>query len=207
MLMNHIAVPILDIIKAHPEWAMVLIGLTAFGESFVFVSLLFPGTAVLVAAGGLIAAGVLDPLPGHRGRHSRWNLGRCGVILAGTKIRWRATETMALPRESRPDSKRHRFLRSLRRHRRLPWAFSGTAPGDGADGGRHDEDADGTLLPRQHPVGRRLGAGTRPIGRSPATDAWTNRGGQDGAGLWRSHSRFDGCNLAGAKPESGSQSE
>ena len=61
MLMNHIAVPILDIIKAHPEWAMVLIGLTAFGESFVFVSLLFPGTAVLVAAGGLIAAGVLDP--------------------------------------------------------------------------------------------------------------------------------------------------
>ena len=59
--MNHIAVPILDIIKAHPEWAMVLIALTAFGESFVFVSLLFPGTAVLVAAGGLIAAGVLDP--------------------------------------------------------------------------------------------------------------------------------------------------
>ena len=43
MLMNHIAVPILDIVKAHPEWAMVLIGLTAFGNSFVFVSLLLSG--------------------------------------------------------------------------------------------------------------------------------------------------------------------
>jgi membrane protein DedA with SNARE-associated domain len=40
-----------------------LIALTAFGESFLLVSLLFPGTAVLVAAGGLITAGALDPLP------------------------------------------------------------------------------------------------------------------------------------------------
>jgi membrane protein DedA with SNARE-associated domain len=60
--MSDIAVPILDIIKVHPEWAMVLIALTAFGESFLFVSLLFPGTAVLVAAGGLTATGVLHPL-------------------------------------------------------------------------------------------------------------------------------------------------
>ena len=59
--MSHIATSILDLIKAHPEWAVVLIALTAFGESFLLVSLLFPGTAVLVAAGGLIAAGILDP--------------------------------------------------------------------------------------------------------------------------------------------------
>jgi membrane protein DedA with SNARE-associated domain len=40
-----------------------LIAFTAFGESFLLVSLLFPGTAILVAAGGLIAAGVLEPTP------------------------------------------------------------------------------------------------------------------------------------------------
>src|SRR5262245_22998144 len=32
--MSHIAAQILDLIKAHPEWAAVLIAFTAFGESF-----------------------------------------------------------------------------------------------------------------------------------------------------------------------------
>jgi membrane protein DedA with SNARE-associated domain len=61
--MSHVTGQIFDLIKVHPEWTMVLIGLTAFGESFLLVSLLFPGTAVLVAAGGLVAAGTLSPLP------------------------------------------------------------------------------------------------------------------------------------------------
>jgi membrane protein DedA with SNARE-associated domain len=61
-LMSHIATSILDLIKTHPEWAVALIAFTAFGESFLLVSLLFPGTAILVAAGGLIAAGILDPV-------------------------------------------------------------------------------------------------------------------------------------------------
>ena len=39
-----------------------MIGLTAFGESFVFLSLLFPGTAILIAAGALVATGTLDPV-------------------------------------------------------------------------------------------------------------------------------------------------
>jgi membrane protein DedA with SNARE-associated domain len=60
--MSHIATSILDLIKTHPEWAVALIAFTAFGESFLLVSLLFPGTAILVAAGGLIAAGILDPV-------------------------------------------------------------------------------------------------------------------------------------------------
>ena len=61
-LMSHLATSILDLIKTHPEWAVVLIAFTAFGESFLLVSLLFPGTAILVAAGGLIAGGILDPV-------------------------------------------------------------------------------------------------------------------------------------------------
>ena len=37
--------------------------ITAFGESFAFVSLLFPGTAILIAAGTLMAAGSLPYFP------------------------------------------------------------------------------------------------------------------------------------------------
>ena len=60
--MSYITTSILDLIKTHPEWAVALIAFTAFGEFFLLVSLLFPGTAILVAAGGLIAAGILDPV-------------------------------------------------------------------------------------------------------------------------------------------------
>jgi membrane protein DedA with SNARE-associated domain len=60
--MDYLAIQILALIKAHAQWAMVVIGLTAFGESFVFLSLLLPGTAILVAAGTLVLAGVLDPV-------------------------------------------------------------------------------------------------------------------------------------------------
>src|SRR4051812_8748698 len=36
---------------------------TAFGESFAFISLLFPGTTVLIAAGTLMSAGTLPYTP------------------------------------------------------------------------------------------------------------------------------------------------
>jgi membrane protein DedA with SNARE-associated domain len=61
--MNYIAVQALAVIKHNPEWALFIIGLTAFGESFVFLSLLFPGTAILIAAGALVSEGILKPLP------------------------------------------------------------------------------------------------------------------------------------------------
>jgi len=60
--MDYLATQILAFIKANPGWATFVIGLTAFAESFVFLSLLFPGTAILVAAGTLVATGVLDPV-------------------------------------------------------------------------------------------------------------------------------------------------
>lgn len=52
---------IIDFIGAHAEWAYVIVGLTAFGESFAFVSLFFPGTTILIAAGTLVGTGVLSP--------------------------------------------------------------------------------------------------------------------------------------------------
>lgn len=47
---------------AHPNLAVFIIGITAFGESFAFLSLLFPGTAVLIAAGALVEAHALNPV-------------------------------------------------------------------------------------------------------------------------------------------------
>ena len=51
--------PLLDVIKAHSDWAAAVMFITAFGESFAFVSLLFPGTTVLIAAGTLMSGGTL----------------------------------------------------------------------------------------------------------------------------------------------------
>ena len=57
--MEHLAAALLAFIKANPGWAMSVIAITAFGESFAFLSLLFPGTAILIACGGLVQAGVI----------------------------------------------------------------------------------------------------------------------------------------------------
>ena len=57
--MQDFAVQLIALIKAHPGWTMGIIGFTAFGESFAFLSLLFPGTAILIASGGLVSAGAI----------------------------------------------------------------------------------------------------------------------------------------------------
>jgi len=61
--MDHIATQTLALIKDNPEWALLIVGVTAFGESFVFLSLLFPGTAILIASGALVSDGILKPFP------------------------------------------------------------------------------------------------------------------------------------------------
>src|SRR5215831_5740816 len=57
--MHHLVQPTLDFIAAHAEWAALVMFVTAFGESFAFVSLAFPGTSLLIAAGALMSAGTL----------------------------------------------------------------------------------------------------------------------------------------------------
>ena len=57
--MDHLAQDLLDFVVAHRDWAAVVMFITAFGESFAFLSLLFPGTTLLIAAGALIKAGTL----------------------------------------------------------------------------------------------------------------------------------------------------
>src|SRR5258707_4088434 len=57
--MEDLAQPLLDVIRVHSDWAGVVMFVTAFAESFAFLSLLFPGTTVLIAAGTLLSAGTL----------------------------------------------------------------------------------------------------------------------------------------------------
>ena len=51
-----------DFIARHHVWAGVVLGLVTFLESLVVLGAFVPATGLLVAAGGLVAAGVLDPL-------------------------------------------------------------------------------------------------------------------------------------------------
>jgi membrane protein DedA with SNARE-associated domain len=50
-------------ISQHAGWTFHLMFLTAFGESFVFVSLIFPGTTIMIAAGLLVPGGTIHLFP------------------------------------------------------------------------------------------------------------------------------------------------
>lgn len=50
-------------IAAHRAWALPLIFLVSFGESFAFISLVVPGTTILAACGALVPSGTLPLLP------------------------------------------------------------------------------------------------------------------------------------------------
>ena len=61
--MDDIVQPALAFIAAHADWAAAVMFVTAFGESFAFISLLFPGTTLLIAAGTLMSDGTLPYAP------------------------------------------------------------------------------------------------------------------------------------------------
>lgn len=48
-------------IAQHGTWAGPVVGLLAFGESLAVVGLFIPATALMIAVGGLIGTGVVDP--------------------------------------------------------------------------------------------------------------------------------------------------
>lgn len=60
--MNQLAQDVLTYITAHPEMAVLVIGVTAFAESFAFVSFFVPGFTILVAAGALVQKGSIEPV-------------------------------------------------------------------------------------------------------------------------------------------------
>jgi membrane protein DedA with SNARE-associated domain len=50
-------------IGTHGAWAGPTLGLLCFGESLALVGLFIPATTLMIAVGGLIGAGTLEPLP------------------------------------------------------------------------------------------------------------------------------------------------
>ncbi len=56
--MEHVQ-PYLDSLSAHPEWAIAIIFLVAFGEALLIIGLFVPSTVVLVGAGILVGTGKL----------------------------------------------------------------------------------------------------------------------------------------------------
>ncbi|MBX3477739.1 MAG: DedA family protein [Brevundimonas sp.] len=58
--MEHLASDIGAFIARNAVWGGPLLGLITFGESMVVIGAFFPATALMLVAGGLVAAGVLD---------------------------------------------------------------------------------------------------------------------------------------------------
>ncbi len=61
--MEHITHLVADFIATHSAWAALIILVAAFSESLAFLSLLVPGTAILLAAGALMPRGILPLWP------------------------------------------------------------------------------------------------------------------------------------------------
>jgi membrane protein DedA with SNARE-associated domain len=61
--MEDFARQLIDFIKFHQDWAVAVVFITAFGESFVLLGLIFPGTTLLIAAGALIKSDNLSFWP------------------------------------------------------------------------------------------------------------------------------------------------
>jgi membrane protein DedA with SNARE-associated domain len=61
--MEDLARQLIAFIETHQDWAVAVIFIAAFGESFAFLSLIIPGTALLIAAGALIQTGNLSMAP------------------------------------------------------------------------------------------------------------------------------------------------
>ena len=60
MNVQHFVELIVGFVKAHEEWAVPIAFLVAFAESFCFLSILWPGTAILVGITALLAASGAD---------------------------------------------------------------------------------------------------------------------------------------------------
>ncbi len=60
MSIEDIVQPIVTFVRTHESWAMPVAFLVAFGESFAFLSLLWPGTAILVGIAALLAASGME---------------------------------------------------------------------------------------------------------------------------------------------------
>lgn len=63
MDLNSLVQPVLDFVRAYPQYAIVIVFLISFGECFAFLSWLVPGTVFFVAFGTFAGAANLSLIP------------------------------------------------------------------------------------------------------------------------------------------------
>ncbi len=54
---------IVEFVRTHDQWAVLIVFLLSFGESLAFLSILIPSTAIMIALGGLFGASGIPWLP------------------------------------------------------------------------------------------------------------------------------------------------
>jgi len=50
-------------ISDHRAWAGPIVGIIAFGESLAIIGMFIPATPIMIAIGGLVGAGIIEPIP------------------------------------------------------------------------------------------------------------------------------------------------
>ncbi|MBS9477643.1 DedA family protein [Ancylobacter radicis] len=61
--MENIAADLAQLMQSHSYLVPLVVGIIAFGESLVLVGLVIPATALMLAIGGLIGSGLVEPVP------------------------------------------------------------------------------------------------------------------------------------------------
>lgn len=61
--MTNMVQQIIGFISEYSMWTLAIIFLVSLGESFAFVSFIFPGTTIMIAAGALIPSGIIPLWP------------------------------------------------------------------------------------------------------------------------------------------------
>ncbi len=101
--MIHLINDMVHFIAVHSAWTFPVMFITAFGESFVLLSLLFPGTTIMIAAGLLVPSGTIPLVSLLAG-------GISGAVLGDAVSWWLGRRYGHLLTERRPFRVRPEFL-------------------------------------------------------------------------------------------------
>jgi membrane protein DedA with SNARE-associated domain len=98
-------------IAAHSAWAGPIVGFIALAESLAVIGVLVPGTAILLAVGGLAGSGLVEPVPVLAGTFLGALAGNWISYRIGRRIGPRAYRTWPLSKSRRSVARARLFFR------------------------------------------------------------------------------------------------